>query len=87
MTRTFCGWVGGVLRLHTFYKERLGDMTPEDVVREGGAAGQSPLEFMQTHKQYFPTRPCKNHNRRVEIDLDAEVYVLVFELVEKYKEV
>ena len=87
MTRTYSSWVGGVLRLVALYTQRLGDMPPEDVVREGGQIGQTPMQFMQANQQFFPLRRANSNGRRkeFEIDVDAEVYVLEFELVDKFK--
>ena len=87
MSRTFSNWVGGVLRLIAHCEQRLADMPAEDVRKEGGREGETPLEFLTRHKQYFPTRAVATEYRRKEVDLDATVHVLDFVLVSSVKEI
>lgn len=78
MTRTYSNWVGGVLKLHKLYTQRLGDMPHSHVVREGGVAGMTPTDFINSNSKYF-----KDKNKP--LDFNVRVHVLEFELVDSYE--
>ena len=80
MAKSFDSWRGGHIKLLKLMKQKLQDMSEEDVLKEGGNPGESKVDFLRRNKKYFGTR---NEQGILVINLDTVFWVLDFEFIGK----